>query len=794
MSQSDKSQPSSQISTFFYFGLFILSFCLLALEILLTRILSVIFWYHFAFLVVSVALFGMTVGALIVYLTPKTFLPQLTQKHIAVYAYVSSFAVIVSFLSLFYLPALFAFLNIPDSLIPALYILLSLPFIAIGICLSLSLTRFPEHIGKIYSINLAGSALGCIGIIFILNIFNDPSAILFIAYLCVLAALLFAFSGQVGRLFKLFCILTMLFLYVFSLKIGYSNSITPLWVKGAIQKRPPFYSKWNFFSYLTVGIPSRKPFGWGFSPKVYSVKINTEELMLLIDEGAGTVLTKFNDLSELEYLKLDVSAIAYYLHNNDDVLVLGSGGGRDLLTAVLFGAKKVVGVEINKDVNDIAFNKLKDFSGDIKNYGQIHLIVDEGRSFVSRSKEKYNLIQVSWVDSFAAFANGAFALTENSLYTKEAWVIFLEHLKERGTLTFSRWYDKNGPAEIYRLIALAKSSLQKIGIKDIRQHIALVRNMRSEGQVDTGTILVNKSPFSDSDLAVLEKICDNLKFELVLSPKISKDNNFISILENSDTSYALRNISSDVSPPTDNKPFFFYFAKFKDIFSKSPADQGLIILRKLFFTILIFGIIFIMIPLIYKPHYKGVSQISTNMLIYFFSIGLGFMLVEIPLMQRLGISLGHPIYGLTVVLFSLLFSCGIGSYLTKYLNNRLKTMLPFMVLVLFIFIFLNLLPLIINIMTPSLMPIKILVSIVVLALIGVPMGMPFPIGMKTAGDENSPRVLYWGVNGFASVCGSALAAVISINFGFQEALITGGICYLISFLSLLPNLIVYKFK
>jgi len=516
--------------------------------------------------------------------------------------------------------------------------------------------------------------------------------------------------------------------------------------------------------------------------------------MLRIDGGAATVLTKFDDLSDLEYLKLDVTAMAYYLRNNDDVLVLGSGGGRDLLTAVLFGAKKVVGVEINKDINEIVFNKLKGFSGKINNYSQIQLIVDEGRSYVSRSKAKYDLIQASLVDSFAAFANGAFALTENSLYTKEAWVIFLAHLKERGILTFSRWYDKNNPSEIYRLIALAKSALQEIGIKYPRQNIALLRYIWPNSNLGVGTILVSKSSFSDLELAALEKISNNLEFELVLSPKSSKDANFISILENTNTSYALRNLSSNISPPTDNKPFFFYFAKFKDIFSKSPADQGVIILRRLFFTILIFGIIFIMMPLIYKPHYKGASQISMNMLIYFASIGLGFMLVEIPLMQRLGIFLGHPIYGLTVVLFSLLFSCGIGSYLTKCLNNRLKIILPFVVLVLIIFISLNLLPLIINVITASLMPVKILVSLAVLVLTGLFMGMPFPIGMKTAGDENSPRVLYWGVNAFASVCGSALAAVILINFGFQKALIAGTICYLIAFLSLLPNLIAYKFK
>lgn len=788
MLHSEKLQPSNKISNSFYCGLFILSFCLLALEILLTRILSVIFWYHFAFLVVSVALFGMTVGALVVYLAPNTFLPKLTQKHIAVYAYVSSFTATVSILSLFYLPAIFAFLNISGLLMPVLYILLSLPFITIGICLSLSLTRFPEHIGKIYSVNLIGSALGCIAIIFILNSFNAPSALLFIASLCVLAALLFGFSGQVSRLFKLFCILTMVFYGSFSLKNQNSNSITPLWVKGVIHRTRPLYSKWNFFSYIRVGIPQRRPFGWGFSPKISQAKINTQELMLLIDEGAGTVLTKFNDLSELEYLKLDVSAIAYYLRDNDDVLVLGSGGGRDLLTAVLFGADKAVGVEINKDINDIAFNKFIVFSGKVNNYSQIQFVIEEGRSYVSRSNEKYNIIQASLVDSFAAFANGAFALTENSLYTKEAWGIFLKHLKEKGILTFSRWYNKDNPVEIYRLISLAKSALQEIGIKDPRQNIALVRYIWPNNTLGVGTILVSKSPFSDSELAALEKISGNLEFELVLSPTHYADANFIHILENTGTSHALKNLPSNISPPTDDKPFFFYSAKFKDIFSKNPTDQGVITLRKLFFIILIFGIIFIMVPSIYRPTYKGTKRISWNTLIYFAAIGLGFMLIEIALMQRLGILLGHPIYGLTVVLFSLLFSCGIGSYLTKYLRNSILKTLPFAALLLITFAFVTILPLIIKLITPSLMPIKILVSLAVSVLIGLFMGMPFPIGMAAAQDENSPRVLYWGMNGFASVCGSALAAVILINFGFQKAIISGAICYLAAFLSLLPNL------
>lgn len=778
--QIDSNKHLPKISKFFYAGIFLISLCLLASEIILTRILSVIFWYHFAFLVVSVAIFGMTLGALIVYIVPKVFLPRLTLKHIASYAILSSFIIAVSFISLFYLPALFASLKISNWLLPALYILLALPFLTIGICLSLSLTRFPENIGNIYSINLLGSALGCISVIFILNNFNGPSAIFFIASLCALSALFFAYSANSNRLFKLSCIFIFLISLLFCLINQYSNSITPLWTKGVLRPARPIYSKWNFFSYVSVHKPSRRPFGWGFSPKISSVKINTNELMLLIDDGAGTVLTKFNDLRDLEYLKLDVSAIAYYLRNNDDVLILGSGGGRDLLTAVLFGAKRVVGVEINKDINYIAFDRLRDFSGSINKYKEIQRLTDEGRSYVSKSKEKYNLIQASLVDSFAAFANGAFALTENSLYTKEAWIIFLKHLKENGILSFSRWYDLNKPFEIYRLVTLAKSVLQDTGVREPGKNIALIRGGLFNGHMGIGTILLSKVPFSDSDLARLGKVCQDLGFELVLSPRGYSDENFNYIFKNPGPSYDLKNFPVNINPPTDNQPFFFYFAKFSDLFARRPAGQEVIILRKLLLTILNFGIIFILLPLLYK-RYSETSvhgKISVNMVVYFVGIGTGFMLLEISLVQRLGIFLGHPIYGLTVVLFSLLLSCGLGSYLTKYINTKARVRLLFIILILMALVLMNAVGLITRIAASSLMPIKIALSVLILALLGIFMGMPFPVGMRLVGGDDSSRVLYWGLNGFSSVCGSVLAAVVLVNFGFQTCILTGIIFYL----------------
>lgn len=781
------------LSKLFYTALFVVSFSLLASEILLTRILSVIFWHHFAFLIISVSLFGLTIGALIIYLFPKSFAPDLTMRHLALYAYISSFFIMISFLSLFYLPAALHQLNLSFLLMPALYFLLSLPFVATGICLSLSLTRFPEHIGKIYSINLCGSASGTIGIIFILTTLNAPAAIAFIAALCVLSALLFSYASQLGRTFRLFCLLTISASILFSYQ--YAHSITPLWLKGSIQLAPPFYGKWNYFSYITVRKPARKPFGWGFSPKISEAKVNTKELMLVIDEGAGTVLTRFDNLAELGYLGLDISAIAYNISNNNDVLVLGAGGGRDLLTALLFGANRVVGVEINEDIVDIAVNKLRWFSpGMFDNGNRIQLIVDEGRSYVSRSEKKYDIIQASLVDSFAAFSNGAFALTENSLYTSESWKIFLNHLKEHGILTFSRWYDYNNPSEIYRIIALAKSSLIEIGINNPRQHIMLVSTRQTNNSLGVGTILVSRSPFSYADISKLEKAADNLSFDLVLSPRSFKDANFITIIDGIENNDRMIDYPFNISPPVDDKPFFFYYGKFKDLFSKNPADSGAKILRKLFIMTLFFGIIFLLVPVFYKNRREGLKKISISIMIYFTSIGMGFMLLEISFMQRFGIFLGHPIYGLTVVLFSLLTACGVGSYLTKYLNSKVKIILPFMASIITVFIIVNLLPIVMEMATPNSMQVKILISLVVLILIGVPIGMPFPIGIKMAGNNNAPLIVYWGVNGFASVVGSVLAAILLVNFGFQKTLLGAIACYGVALLSLYPHLASKKFE
>lgn len=775
----------------FYAGLFLLSVCLLASQFLLVRMLSVVFWHHFVFYIISVTMFGLTAGTLIVYFAAKVFTAERTKKLIVRFSLIAAAGLFISQLSIFYLPAVFHYSKFSHmAMINSQFLLLSVPFMAWGICLSLILTRFPDNINKLYSVNLAGSAVGCLVAYFLLNSFRGPSVGMILTAICLFSGLLFSFSvdGKIN-FFRLSCVVTMIVILFFSFKNERVNAIWPQWVKGSIKRKPPFDSHWNFFSYITLREPARKPFGWGFSPKVQAMDISTEEGMIQIDEDAGTVLTQFKDLADLEYLKYDISAFAHHVRHSDSVLVIGSGGGRDLLTAVTFGAKKVVGVEINESILEMAFLKYHYFSKSIFDYPAIKMFNDDGRCYVSRTPEKFDLIQASLVDSFAAATTGAFALTENSLYTREAWGIYLDHLTDHGILTFSRWYHKT-PLEIYRLLTLAKSSLKDIGIEDPRRHLVLVRfDAYPDRELGVGTILVSKSPFTVAELDSLRREAGDLQFEISLSPEISTDENFDIILNDKSGTYELKNTLADVSPPTDDRPFFFYYSYFADLFRKDPIGDGPVILIELAKYIITFGALFLLFPFMISPRKRGLAMPSIRNAVYFASIGMGFMFLEMALIQRLGLFLGHPVYGLMVVLFSLLLACGAGSYFSKYIKSVRRIRGVFMVLLFWILLLCGLLPIVCGVLTAMPIQIKIIVSIISIVPVGFLMGMPFPLALSLAGkDPNSPLILYWGVNGFASMSGSILATIALINFGYQSTIIGALVFYGIAFLSLMRQL------
>ncbi len=789
-----------------YIGLFLVTLATLTFEILLTRIFSVTMWYHMAFMAVSIAMFGMTVGSLWVYLHPSRYVPEQVQRQLAVNSFYFSISIIFSFLTHLECPVIYKLSFMGIYSLTLTYLVISIPFIFSGICVCLALTKFPGHIGKLYAADLTGAALGCIALIYLLRIFDGPSAVLVVSVIAAFAALFFSARLPSKKLYKL----VFLWMLLISIVAGTntvmagdeSQFIRLIWVKGILESDKdyiPLYQKWNSYSRIAVyGNPAvpGKPFGWGLSSTLPS---NTKSLslMLNIDENAGTPITYFNgNVKGLYYLKYDIINLAHYIRQDANVLVVGAGGGRDILSALAFGQKSVTAVEINKDILNTVNKHYGSYSGHLDSIPNVHFVNDEARSFIARTKDKFDLIQVSFIDTWAATAAGAFVLTENSLYTVEAWNTFFTHLTPHGVLTFSRWYSQKTPDEIYRLTTLACAMLKQQGVTDPRSHIVIVKKMNN-AEKGVGTMIITKEPFSEKELDTLDDTMDMLQFEPLLTPRYAANSTFALLASGKNTDDFLVKFPINITPPTDDSPFFFNMVRLKDFFRGKFNDLGALpinaeaiaVLGVLLIVVLILTILCIIVPLILTTD-KSLLHGVLPLFLFFSFIGLGFMFIEISQMQRLIIFLGHPVYGLSVVLFGLLISSGFGSFLTNFFSPRfadspIRRFGLFIIPIILILIGL-LTPYSVKLFQTSTTPIRIVVSTLMLFPLGLFMGMAFPLGMKLASMRSRDLTPWlWGLNGATSVCASVLAIVISLNAGISTTYWTGVACYFIATVSYL---------
>lgn len=779
-----------------YAGLFLVTLSTLMYEVLLTRIFSVTMWYHFAFVAISVAMLGMTAGAIIVYLFPKYFTEARAHEHLALSSFLFAIFILVTFFTYLFMPFTTQ-ISLKGLLsLASVYTVISIPFVFSGVCVSLALTKFPSQISKLYAIDLAGSAVGCIVVVYVLKITDGPTAVFVVAFLACLGAVFFSMTTVAAKLKRIAIVSSVVLAGIVighTILVHQQNPIFRLkWVKGD-REHPPRYEQWNSFSRIVIrGNENQEtpPFGWGLSPAYPSDK-GVKQLMMTIDAAAATVLTAYDGTAKhIEHLRYDVTNIAHHVKTNAKILVVGTGGGRDILSALAFGQKSVVGVEINENIIDAVNRRFGAFTGHLDRDPRVTFINDEARSYIARHKENFDIIHISLIDTWAATAAGAFVLTENSLYTVEAWKIFLQHLTPNGILTFSRWYFRDNPGEIYRLISLAAAALKQVGVENPRLHIAIVRTMGSktaERAVGVGTILVSRQPFSDEDLHRLEKTVQNLEFDCVLTPRLSVDSTFAILLSDNNEAFAAT-LPINVTAPTDDSPFFFHMLRFQDIFSWETWEQGslqfnmqaVFILAALFAIVLVLTLLCIIVPLFLTTDRASLRG-AAPLFIFFASIGFGFMLIEISQMQRLIIFLGHPTYSLSVVLFSLLLSSGLGSYLTRTIRAAdapKEAFLRLSVLLCILVVFGVLTPHAVNVFQDATTPVRILVATTVLFLLGFFMGMAFPLGMKLSSARSlSLTPWFWGINGATSVCSSVLAVVIALNFGISAAFWTGFLFY-----------------
>ncbi len=680
------------------------------------------------------------------------------------------------------------------------FALLSVPFYYSGVCVCIALTKFPARVSGLYAADLIGAAGGCILLIYTLQITDAPTAVIVVALLGSLAAVLFASEGHARSFQRAASILCFLYAIVVIgntfLVHRQASLLRVTWVKGSAEARP-LYEKWNSFSRIAVDGDPNYPAGVnseGIS-KTYPMDKKVRQLSLRIDADAETTLTAFDgNLNNLDYLKSDIKNLVHSVRTNGSVLIIGAGGGRDVLSALLFGQRSVRAVEINRNILDTVNGRFGDFTGHLDRDPRVTFVNDEARSYIARTDERFDVIEASFIDTWAATAAGALTLTENSLYTVDAWKLFLRRLTPSGVLSFSRWYVPDLPAEAYRLTSLAAASLRESGISDPRSHILLLRNLRprdsvsgssGHGMMGAATILVGKLPFTDAELDKIEALAKQMQFDVVLSPRFALDQNFAALATGGSTSEISAALHLNISPPTDNNPFFFYMTPFRDSFSlDSLSKPGGIVGALLLIVsgLILLSIIYILLPM-FRTLPRGALIGSIPHMAFFAAIGLGFMLIEISQMQRLIVFLGHPTYALSVVLFALLLSSGLGSQTTRKISSTHgSAVVRLLLLLVALAVFGLLTPYAISIFSSATSPVRIAVAAGILFPLGFFMGMAFPLGLKLAsGQFASLTPGLWGINGATSIFGSILAVMIAMNWGISSSFWTGFACYTVAF-------------
>jgi hypothetical protein len=474
----------------------------------------------------------------------------------------------------------------------------------------------------------------------------------------------------------------------------------------------------------------------------------------------------------------DVVSAAYPMASPERACIIGGGGGRDILKALQGGARDVEVVELNPYTVDAVTRVFGAHSGDPYHLPGVRAFVGEGRNHFSRSRTPCDVIEISQIDTFAASAAGAYALTENGLYTVQAMRMFWTHLTERGVLSVSRWVA--GPAwpEAVRLVLLEVEALRQEGIAEPRNHMVVF----AAGQ--TANVLLFRKPVTPEQLALAQELAVRRGFTILWPAALAQSESALAgalALGPGD----MTRRGYDVSPPTDDRPFFFQTLKI--LSGSSPAgeegterEQSVTLLRRL--ALILGGLVFalVLLPLAFRgplPRGRDVGR-ST---VFFASIGFGFMFIEIPLLQRLTLYLGHPSYATTVVLGSILVGAGLGAWLAGRVPESRRRLAGFLVPLL-VGAIVFLLTWLAGRTIAEPFAVRVTISVTALVLAGAMMGMPLPLGM--AGFDDRDRSWFWAVNGATSVLASVLALVIALAAGSTVVLECAVASYVIAALTL----------
>jgi hypothetical protein len=777
----------------FLTGLFLLSSGTLMYEIVLTRLLSVISWYYLAFVSVSTAMFGMTAGALLVQLDQRRFSPEHVPRRLVQASLAMAVSMPLTLVTMLAVPIEVSYAAETVYSFVLFSAIIAVPFFFSGIAVCLCLTRSEFPIGKVYFVDLIGAAAGCLGAVVILKTIDAPSAMLAIGALLFVATAAYAIhAGELDRV-RRFIVYALILAVLTGLNASTLHGLQPIWSKGEIDPRRNILAEaWDPTSRVRVYRPVRRiPQMWGPSPRMPSVALDGMDMN--IDVFAGTPIYRYKgDLKEFGFLRYDVTSLAYAIRTKGSAAIIGAGGGRDALAAASSGFSRIVGVEVSCSAVDLVWRRLSWFTN-LAHLPGFELHCDEGRSYLSRTPEKFDVIQVSMVATPA----GALTLSENSLYTVEGWRIFYKHLKPGGIMTFTRWSNGRNLVETLRLFTLGWATLLREGVPSPGNQLALVNSGR------VATLLLSNRPFSAQDIARIRSVAEDMQFVILSlpgqTPALPELRQVAAAHSPGDLS-RLRYLGIlDYSPVYDSSPFFFNFVRLDQLPELLRASdlggdaegnvRALAFLVCFMIANLFLLAVAIVLPLTRWAGLPGAADLTlAGGAIYFVAIGLGFMLVEISMMQQLSLLLGHPIYSLVLVLAGLIFFSGLGSLASErlHLNSNLIGRTPALAVSAALACYAaGALPLVHRFASEGFW-LRAAVCLMLIAPCGFLMGFCFPVGLRWMRDVGRDDTLpwMWALNGGASVLASFAAVVLSMQFTIAVPAFIGAACYLLGAVAL----------
>jgi SAM-dependent methyltransferase len=771
------------------------------------RLFSIIQWHHFAYMIISLALLGYGISGTVVAIAQRHLLSKYKLVYfscLVLFALTSSGCFLVAQAIPFNAEEIFW-----DSwqavYLLLIFIILTLPFFFAATAVCLSLIRFPEQVSRIYAVDLIGAGIGSLGIILFLYVAFPLPALITISLMGLLTALVACWELQlINRIWLTTGIIFAMALLIitpllFTLNISPYKSLQQIL---RINGTKIINERSSPLGLVSVVASDETPIRYipGLSLKATQEPLS--QLAIFTDADNMAVITRKADNPEkLAYLDQISSALPYHLKKLDQVLILGAGGGTDILQANFHKVLKIDAVELNPQLIDLVGNQFKQFTGSLYQQSNISVHQGEARDYLTRSQQHYDLIQLALMDAFNASSSGLYALNESYLYTIEALQLYLQHLKPDGYLAITRWI-KIPPRDTLKMFVTAVDALKKSGIQSPDRQLVLIRSWQ------TSTLIIKNGIFNAEELNQVKVFCDDRSFDIAYVPDITpaEVNRYNRLNQPVFYSAALALLSErrdsfldqykfNITPATDDRPYFHQFFRWSALpeilrlrhqggMSLLESGYMIFIATLLIASLLSFALILAPLGFYHTRSAKESNQIKRSQVIfYFLAIGLAFLFIEIAFMQKFILFLHHPIYSIAVTLTAFLVFAGQGSHWSLHLSQnrtqkqaiRLAVLAITLLSLTYLWLLEPLFTLLITIPPYS----KILLTILLIAPLAFFMGMPFPLAMASLSQQAESLIPWaWGVNGCASVISAVLATLLAIHYGFLTVIVLAVMLYI----------------